>query len=94
MEEQRNNQVVQPITEQTLPNQLTPVSVQQQTPPQVIAPDTIPPKKKSKLWLWIILVIILVLVGVGGWFYYAKGQAMLLVKDIFINCSTSSLRKK
>jgi hypothetical protein len=72
MEEQRNNQVVQPITEQTLPNQLTPVSVQQQTPPQVIAPDTIPPKKKSKLWLWIILVALLILLGVGGWWLYNR----------------------
>ena len=77
MEEQQNNQPVQG-NQNVAPQQVEPSLVEQQ-------PVAIEPKKKSKLWLWIVLVIILVLIGTGGWFYYAKGQAMLLVKDMSWN---------
>lgn len=39
-------------------------------------------KPKSKLWFYVLLVLILVLLGSGGWWYYAKGQIMLLAKNM------------
>ncbi len=37
---------------------------------------------KRKWWLYALLVFILVLLGSGGWWYYAKGQVMLLAKNM------------
>jgi hypothetical protein len=70
MEEQQNQPAPQPSVE-TTPEAAPQPETQSQEP-----------KKKSKWWLWVIVVFVLVIIGVGGWFYYAKGQAMLIAKDM------------
>lgn len=44
--------------------------------------DRLEQAPKRKWWPYALLVFILVLLGSGGWWYYAKGQVMLLAKDM------------
>lgn len=37
---------------------------------------------KRKWWLYVLLVLIFVLLSFGGWWYYAKGQVILLAKNM------------
>ena len=71
---QEQNQAVTPAT--NIPPQ--PVIDAQQKLQERLAVET----KKPKWWLYVLLVLILVLLGSGGWWYYAKGQVMLLAKDM------------
>ena len=48
----------------------------------------IPEKKKSKLWIYLVLFFILIILGVGGYWYYSKGQALLLIKEMKWNFNT------
>ncbi|MBU1202834.1 hypothetical protein KKH39_02220 [Patescibacteria group bacterium] len=41
-----------------------------------------PVKGKNKLWIMIVAIILLVILGLGAWWYYAYGQAIMLVKDV------------
>ena len=43
--------------------------------------DMVPAKNKNKLAIVIGVIVLLVILGVGGWWYYAYGQAMMLIKD-------------
>ena len=49
---------------------------------QKLDPETInissQEEKKSKIWLGVILFIFLLLIGIAGFWYYSKGQALLL----------------
>ena len=53
---------------------------------QKLDPETInissQEEKKSKIWLGVILFIFLLLIGIAGFWYYSKGQALLLSKNM------------
>ena len=66
----------QNASSQTTAGVVAPTSAVAMTPPVAQT------KAKSKWWLWLIVVVALVLLGSGGWWYYAKGQVMLLAKDM------------
>ena len=57
-------------------------SVGQKLTPETINTPPLQGEKKSKILLGIILFIFLLLIGIGGFWYYSKGQALLLSKNM------------